>query len=148
MSHIRLRGSLAFRLLALCLLLCFPSASFADEPTLTPTQVVHQGLAWYPQDLPKAATLTTTKIPDGLSPKHWVAKKASLLKDLQLKYLEWKILEEERDEVTASVTVQVRLFVMIGEVRQVETYSLKKMEGHWLIDDQQIQGGQVIGRTI
>ena len=57
MSHIRLRGSLAFRLLVLCFLLGFPSAALADESTLTPTQVVFQWLEWYPRDLPHAAAL-------------------------------------------------------------------------------------------
>ena len=99
-------------------------------------------------DLPQAATLTTTKMRDGLSHTDWVEKNAPLLKDLQFKYLEWEILEENRDEVTASVTVQVRMFVVIGEVRGVETYTLKKVKGHWRIDAQAIQGDHVIGRTI
>ena len=90
----------------------------------------------------------TTKMRDGFSPKHWVEKNAVLHKDLQFKYLEWKILEEDRDEVTASVTVQVRLYLVIGEVRQVETYILKKVKGHWRIDRETIQGDRVIGRTI
>ena len=64
---------------------------------------------------------------DGLSQAEWVDQLTPLLKDLQFKYLEWKILEEEQDEVKASVTIQVRLFTVIGEVRQVETYSLKKV---------------------
>ena len=99
-------------------------------------------------DLPQAATLTTTKIRDGLSPKDWIEKRAPLLKDLQFKYIEWEILEENRDEVTASVTVQVRMFVVIGEVRQVETYSLKLVEGHWLIDGQEIRENRMIGKSI
>jgi hypothetical protein len=57
MSHVRLRGSHAFRLLVLCFWLSFPSASFADESTTTPAQVVFQWLEWYPKDLPNAAAL-------------------------------------------------------------------------------------------
>jgi len=57
MSHIRLQGSLAFKPLVLCFLLCFPSAALADEPSHTPTQVVFQWLEWYPKDLPNAAAL-------------------------------------------------------------------------------------------
>ena len=85
---------------------------------------------------------------DGLSPKDWAEKNAALLKDLQFKYLDGKVLEEESDEVTATVRVQVRLFLVIGEVRQVETYALKKVEGHWRIDAQQINEDRVIGRTV
>jgi hypothetical protein len=48
----------------------------------------------------------------------------------------------------ATVTVKVRLFVVIGEVRQVEQYTLKKVDGHWLIDDQDIQADRVIGRSV
>ena len=32
--------------------------------------------------------------------------------------------------------VKVRLFVVMGEVRQVETHVLRKVEGHWLLDGQ------------
>ena len=148
MSIIRLMKALAFRPLALCLLFCFPSAALADESTLTPTQVVFQWLQWYPKDLPQAATLTTTSLRKGLSQKQWVEKTEPLLNDLQFKYLDGKVLEEEHDGVNASVTVQVRLYLVIGEVRQVETYSLKKVKGHWRIDSQEIQEDRVIGRTI
>ena len=135
-------------LLVFCFIIGVASPSIASEPTLTPTQVVFQWLAWYPKDLPQAAALTTTNLRKGLSQKQWVEKNESLLKDLQFKYLDGKVLEEENEGVNASVTVKVRLFVVIGEVVQVETYSLKKVKGHWRIDAQQIQEDRVIGRTI
>ena len=99
-------------------------------------------------DLPQAATLTTTKMRDGLSPTDWVEKNATLLKDLQFKYLDGKVIKEESDEAIATVTVQVRLYLVIGEVRRVETFTLKKVEGRWLIEGQEIQEERVIGRTI
>jgi hypothetical protein len=40
------------------------------------------------------------------------------------------------------------LFVVIGEMIQIERYTLKNIEGHWLIDGQEIQENHVIGRTI
>ena len=46
------------------------------------------------------------------------------------------------------MSVKVRLFVVIGEVVQVERYSLKKVKGPWRIDSQEIQEDRVIGRTI
>ena len=64
-------------------------------------------------DLPQAATLTTTKMRDGLSPTDWVEKNATLLKDLQFKYLDGKVIKEESDEAIATVTVQVRLYLVI-----------------------------------
>jgi hypothetical protein len=46
------------------------------------------------------------------------------------------------------VSVKVRLFVVIGEVVQVERYTLKNVGGYWRIDKQEIEGDRVIGRTI
>jgi hypothetical protein len=57
-------------------------------------------------------------------------------------------LNWNRQGEKASVTLKVRLFMVIGEVRQVERYTLKNVEGHWLIDGQAIQEERVIGRTI
>ena len=141
-------NTLAVWLVVVGLFLSAPCAAQAESATLTPTQVVYQWLKWYPKDLPNAATLTTTKMRDGLSPKDWAAKNDQLLKDLQFKYLYAKVMEEEHDGVTASVTLKVRLFMVIGEVRQVERYTLKNVAGHWLIDGQAIQEERVIGRTI
>jgi hypothetical protein len=50
--------------------------------------------------------------------------------------------------VNATETVKVRLFVLIGEVRQGERYTLKKVEGVWLISGHYIQDDRVIGRTV
>jgi hypothetical protein len=58
------------------------------------------------------------------------------------------VLKEESKRGTASVTVKVQWFVVIGEVRQIERYTLKNMEGHWLMDAQEIQEDRVIGGTI
>ena len=130
------------------LFLSVPCASQAESVTFTPTQVVFQWLEWYPKDLPDAAMLTTTKMRDGLSPKDWAAKNNQLFKDLQFKYLYAKVMEEEHDGVTASVTLKARLFKVNGEVRQVERYTLKKVGRDWLIDGQEIQEERVIGRTV
>ncbi len=122
--------------------------SLACEPSRTPAEVVFQWLAWYPKELAQAATLTTTTLRDGLSHTQWVEKNETLLKDLQFKYLDGKVVEEETNDVNAFVTMNVRLYLVIGEVRQVETYRLKKVEGSWLIDGQEIEDDRVIGRTI
>ena len=45
------------------------------------------------------------------------------------------------------VSVKVRLFVVIGEVVQIERYTLKKVGGYWLIDGQEIEGDRVIGKA-
>ena len=119
----------------------------AQQP-LTPTEVVFQWLHWFPKNLAKAATLTTANLRDGLSSQDWVVKNGSLLKDLQFKYLEGKVIEESREGREASVTIETRLYLVIGEVRQVETYSLKQVKGRWLIDSQEIREDHVIGRTL
>ena len=141
-------NTLAVWLVVVGLFLSVPCASQAESVTFTPTQVVFQWLEWYPKDLPNAATLTTTKMRDGLSPKDWTAKNDQLLKDLQFKYLYAKVMEEEHDGVTASVTLKARLFKVNCEVRQVERYRLKKVGRDWLIDGQEIQEERVIGRTV
>ena len=46
------------------------------------------------------------------------------------------------------MSVKVQLFVVIGEVVQVERYSLKNIKGQWLIDDQEIEEDRVIGKSI
>jgi hypothetical protein len=46
------------------------------------------------------------------------------------------------------VTVKVRLFVVIGEVIQVERYTLKKVGGFCRIDGQEIEGDRVIGKSV
>jgi hypothetical protein len=136
-------------LLVGCLLIIGLAApSTASEPTLTPAQVVFQWLEWYPKNLPMAATLTTTSLRNGLSQQAWIEQHDQLLKDLQFKYLEAKVLDEEQKAGQATVTVKVRLFVVIGEVRQIERYTLKNVEGAWLIDDQDIQHDRVIGRSV
>jgi hypothetical protein len=60
-----------------------------------------------------------------LSPKAGVEKSEPLLKDLQLKGLDAKVLEEERAGEKAYGSVKVRLFVVIGQVVQIERYTLK-----------------------
>jgi hypothetical protein len=117
-------NTLAFWLVVVSLFLSVPCAAQAESVTLTPAQVVFQWLQWYPQDLPQAATLTTTQMREGLSQKQWVEKSAPLLKDLQFKYLDAKVLEEESNAITASVTLKVRLFVVIGEVVLICPHSL------------------------
>jgi len=57
--------------------------------------------------------------------------------------LNWNLQGEK-----ASVSVKVQLFVVFGELVQVERYSLKKVLGYWRIDAQEIQEDHVIGRTI
>ena len=42
---------------------------------------------------------------------------------------------------------KVQLFVLIGEVKQIERYTLKKVERYWRIDSQKIQEDHVIGRN-
>ena len=134
--------------LVLCLVLGFTATALADEPTRTPTQVVFQWLQWYPKQLPRAATLTTPKLRKGLSHQAWVEHYDQILQDLQFKYVAGNILEEDTDETTATVKMKARLVVGIGEVVQVETYSLKLVSGQWLIDGLGIQDDRVIGQTI
>jgi hypothetical protein len=135
-------------LIVVGLFLSVPCAAQAESVTLTPTQVVFQWFQWYPKDFPNAAMLTTTKMRDGLSPKDWAATNNQLFKGLQFKYLYAKVMEEEHDGVTASVTLKVRLFKVNCEVRQVQRYRLKKVGRDWLIDGQEIQEERVIGRTV
>ena len=85
---------------------------------------------------------------DGLSQTHWGGEERPAAQGPSFKYLDEKVLEEETQDENASVTVKVRLFVVIGEVVQVERYTLMNVQEHRLIDDQQIHDDQVIGRTL
>jgi hypothetical protein len=79
-----------------------------------------------------------------------LAKKNNpLLKDLQFKYLDRTLLEAPIHQgVNTSVTLKARLFALIGEVVQIECYTTKNRQGHWLIDGQEIEGDRVIGESI
>jgi len=127
------------RLFVFCFIKRIGSPFVASELTLTPSQVVFQQLAWYPKKLPKAATLTTTSLRKGLSQKQWIEKNDQLLKDLHFKYLDTMVLDEEREDEISSPTVKSRRFVAIGEVVQIERYTLQNVDGHWCIDGQDIE---------
>ena len=91
-------------------------------------------MEWYNKVLVKTAALTTDSLRNGLSKHTWIEQHGQLLKDLKVKYIEAEGLKENGEGVNATVTGKVRLFVVIGEVRQVERYILKKVDGAWLID--------------
>ena len=57
--------------------------------------------------------------------------------------LSWNLQGEK-----ASVSVKIRLLMVIGEVLQVERYTLKNVRGHQLIDKQEIQEDGVIGQAV
>lgn len=79
-----------------CFLIGISPPSIASKPTLTPLQVVYQWRQSYPKGLPKAATLTIANLRKGLSQKQVIEQNNLLLKDLQFKYLDVKVLDEER----------------------------------------------------
>lgn len=47
--------------------------------------------------------------------------------------------------MSAASTRKVRLIVVIGEVVQVELYTLKQVDERWLIDGQKIHDDRVVG---
>ena len=63
-------------------------------------------------------------------------------------YLDGKVVEEETNGVNAFVTMNVRLYLVIGEVVQIERYTLINVEGHWLVDGQEILHEGRIEKTV
>ena len=102
-------------------------------------QRAFQWLQWYPKNLPLVGTLPPQAHELGCLKREEAEQHEPTLKGLQSTYIEGKVLEEEIKDGMVSVTIKVQLFKVIGEVVQIERYTLKKVKEHWLIDGQKIR---------
>lgn len=105
-------------------------------------------MAWHPEYLNSAASLTTQHLRDGLSHQDWVNQHEGMLSQIGFKYLSATVLAIDVQGQEATVTFKVRVSLVIGEVVQIERYTLRMREGQWLINEQQIEDDRVIEKTI
>ena len=123
---------------AICLfVLCCPlvESVFGQEEKLRPRQVVELWLQVYPSNMERAADLTTTSFREGVSKEEWITNHGAFLKNLQMKYVRGKVVNEEIKKDEARVIVNAHIKTLMGDHPQDEAYFLRKgTEGSWLVD--------------
>jgi len=144
---------LSLKALAGLVLICFAVLFFppfvnAVGSESSPTQVVQHWLTVYPKDLDTAVGLTTATLRDGLSPESWVRNRKALLLNLGLEYLDGQVLSEDITGNRAVVMLKAYLSTTIGEQVQRERYTLRRINGQWLIDDMNVVAERFLGEVM
>ncbi len=128
--------------------LFFPPFLNALGSENSPSQIVQHWLTVYPKDLNTAVTLTTATLRDGLSPESWVRNRQAILANLGLEYLDGQVLSEEITGNRAVVTLKVYLSTTIGDQVQRERYTLRRINGQWLIDEMKVVAERFLGEVM
>ena len=120
---------------SLLILLCFPGQLLAQLPSLTPGDVVQLWLTVYPDNLDRAANMTTLNFRQGIPRQDWIDAQDPILRGLRLKYGQGRILYEDIQGNEARVILRVPVSSWMGSAVKDELYSLVKgEEGLWFID--------------
>jgi len=128
--------------------LFFPPFLNALGSENSPSQIVQHWLTVYPKDLNTAVTLTTATLRDGLSPESWVRNRKAILANLGLEYLDGQVLSEDITGNRAVVTLKVYLSTTIGDQVQRERYTLRRINGQWLIDEMKVVAERFLGEVM
>ncbi len=72
----------------------------------------------------------------------------ALLLNLGLEYLDGEVLSEEITGNRAVVTLKAYLSTTIGDQVQRERYTLRRVEGQWLIDDVAVVAERFLGEVM
>ncbi len=128
--------------------LSFPPSLNALGSESSPSQVVEQWLTVYPKDLDTAVTLTTPKMRNGLTPERWIRHFKSILANLGLEHLDGQVLSEEITGNRAVVMLKAYLSTIIGDQVQRERYTLRRINGQWLIDDVTVVAERFLGEVM
>ena len=128
--------------------LFFPPFVNAVGSESSPSQVVEQWIAVYPKNLDTAATLTTTKMRNDLTPERWIHQFKAILANLGLEYLDGQVLSEDITGNRAVVTLKAYLSTTIGDQVQNEQYTLRRINGQWLIDDLTVVAERFLGEVM
>ena len=115
--------------------LLIPALLGAQTLPLTPGEVVQLWLTVYPDNLDRAASMTTLNFRQGIPRQDWIDSQEPILHGLNMRYGKGKIMYEEvrGDEARVILRVQVSSW-MLSAVKD-ELYSLVKgEEGLWFID--------------
>ena len=113
----------------------WPVASFAQEPELTPGNVVRLWQTVFPANLERAANMTTLSFRQGVSREQWIETQGPLLQGMQMRYGKGEVLYEDIRGDEARVIMRVRVSSWMGSDIKNELYSLVKgPEGLWFVD--------------
>lgn len=119
----------------LLIVLCFPGQILAQSSPLTPGDVVKLWLTVYPENLDRAANMTTLNFRQGIPRQDWIDAQEPILQGLRMKYGQGQILYEDIQGKEARVVLRVPLSSWMGSAVKDELYSLVKgEEGLWYID--------------
>ena len=123
------------RIVIFLVVLCLPGQILAQTPPLTPGDVVQLWLTVYPDNLERAANMTTLNFRQGITRQDWIDGQAPILQGLKMKYGQGRILYEDIQGDEARVILRVPVSSWMGSEIKDELYSLVKgEEGLWFID--------------
>ena len=131
------KSAVISRGLALVLILGgFPVVSlFAQDSPLSPGEVVQLWQTVFPNNLDRAANMTTLAFRQGVLKEQWIETQEPLLRGMQMRYGKGEVLYEEIRGNEARVIIRVRVSSWMGTDIKNELYSLVKgPEGLWFVD--------------
>ena len=115
--------------------LWIPASLGAKTLSLTPGEVVQLWLTVYPDNLDRAASMTTLNFRQGIPRQDWIDSQGPILKGLKMKYGQGEIMYEEVRGSEARVILRVQVSSWMVSAVKDELYSLVKgEEGLWFID--------------
>jgi len=121
--------------ISLLIFFCFPGQLLAQSSSLTPGDVVKLWLTVYPDNLDRAANMTTLNFRQGIPRHDWIDAQEPILRGLRMKYGQGRILYEDIQGDEARVILRVPVSSWMGSAVKDELYSLVKgEEGLWFID--------------
>ncbi len=145
MLSLTVRPSIVLICFAILSVLPFLNAVGSES---SPAQVVQHWITVYPKDLDTAVTLTTPKMRNDLTPESWVRTQKAPLANLQLRYLGGEILSEDVSSKEAVVVLNAHISTVIGQQVQRERYTLRRINGQWLIDDVTVVAERFLGEVM
>lgn len=112
----------------------FSSVRFTHAETLSPEAVVKKWTKLYGRDTAAAGRLTTDAFRGGNPPQVWGERTQAFLKSFGYQHLGGKILSSQISEANVRIVLQALIASGDGVSWQQETYTLKRVDGQWLID--------------
>ncbi len=123
------------KILSFVIVFCWPGQILAEQALLTPGDVVQLWLTVYPDNLERAANMTTLNFRQGIPRQDWIDGQGPILQGLKMKYGQGRILYEDIQGNEARVILRVPISSWMGSAVKDELYSLVKgEEGLWFID--------------
>jgi len=110
-----------------------------EPPVVTPRQIVEQWLQVYPGQIDQAAELTTAAYRGGASKAEWIATQGPFLKNLGMKYVRAKVVNEEVVGQEIHIMVHAHIVTLMDDHPQDELYILvPNPDDGWLINQVEV----------